>query len=140
MTYIPADPARERLHDGYIDVVNRDGYNHLGYFSPLNSSIPDYITGGNWEVTGGLAGFDKDTNAVYFPLPAYLTAVTSRVPRNPLLKDTCTVSLFLAKISNPSPTSKKMATTKSPSHPNQNIINYPHKVLVYPPNPSIPPQ
>ena len=66
MKYIPADPLRGRLYDGYIDVVERDGYNHLGYFSPLNASKPQYITGGNWEVTSGISAFDPETNLVYF--------------------------------------------------------------------------
>jgi len=66
MKYIPADPLRGRLYDGYIDVVDHDGYNHLGYFSPLNSSTPQYITGGDWEVTDGISGFDRNSNTVYF--------------------------------------------------------------------------
>ena len=66
MKYVPKDVELGRYEDGYIDVVDRDGWNHLGYFSPLNSSTPQYITGGNWEVTGGIAAFDKSTNTVYF--------------------------------------------------------------------------
>jgi dipeptidyl aminopeptidase B len=65
MKYIPADVSNGRMFDGYIDVVERDGYNHLGYFSPLNASTPQYITGGNWEVTNGVAAFDEKTNLVY---------------------------------------------------------------------------
>jgi len=53
------------MEDGYIDVVERDGYKHLGYFSPLDASTPQYITGGNWEVTDGISAFDNDTNTVY---------------------------------------------------------------------------
>jgi dipeptidyl aminopeptidase len=68
MTYVPKDVLRGRMYEGYIDIVERDGYNHLGYFSPLNASIPQYITGGNWEVTDGISAFDKDTNLVYVPL------------------------------------------------------------------------
>src|SRR5208282_4149602 len=66
MMYVPKDEEMGRYDDGYIDVVDRDGWNHLGYFSPLNSSTPQYITGGNWEVTDGIAAFDKSTNIVYF--------------------------------------------------------------------------
>src|SRR5208282_2652409 len=65
MKYVPADALMGRLYDGYIDVVERDGYNHLGYFSPFNASTPQYITGGNWEVTNGIAAFDANTNLVY---------------------------------------------------------------------------
>jgi dipeptidyl aminopeptidase B len=66
--YISKDVSNGRPDDGYIDVVERDGYNHLGYFSPLNASTPQYITGGNWEVTDGIAAFDKTTNTVYVPI------------------------------------------------------------------------
>ena len=65
MLFVPKDPERDRMEDGYIDVVERDGYNHLGYFSPLNASTPQYITGGNWEVTDGISAFDERTNLVY---------------------------------------------------------------------------
>jgi dipeptidyl aminopeptidase len=52
------------MFDGYIDVVDRDGYNHLAYFSPPNATTPQYITGGEWEVTNGLSAFDESTNLV----------------------------------------------------------------------------
>jgi len=75
MLFIPKDEANERPYNGYIVTVERDGYNHLGYFSPLNASTPQYITGGNWEVVDGIAAFDKDTNIVYIP-PIYLPSLT----------------------------------------------------------------
>ena len=65
MLFVPKNPIRGRMEDGYIDVVERDGYKHLGYFSPLDASTPQYITGGNWEVTDGISAFDNDTNTVY---------------------------------------------------------------------------
>ena len=65
--YIPKETSNGRMEDGYIDVVDRDGYNHLGYFSPLNASTPYYLTGGNWEVTNGISAFNKDINIVYPP-------------------------------------------------------------------------
>jgi dipeptidyl aminopeptidase B len=72
MMFIPKDEANGRPYDGYIVTVERD---HLGYFSPLNASTPQYITGGNWEVVDGIAAFDKDTNLVYIPL-IYLPSLT----------------------------------------------------------------
>src|SRR5271155_3546844 len=65
MKYVPADVGRGRIFDGYIDVVERDGFNHLGYFSPLNASTPQYVTGGQWEVTDGISAFDPTTNLMY---------------------------------------------------------------------------
>ena len=46
MRYIPKDVLRGRFEDGYIDLVERDGYDHLAYFSPLNATTPQYITSG----------------------------------------------------------------------------------------------
>lgn len=65
MLFVPANIEQGRSHDGYIDLVERDGYKHLAYFAPLNSSTPYYITGGNWEVTNGISAFDRKTNLVY---------------------------------------------------------------------------
>ena len=98
MMYIPKDEANGRPYDGYIDIVERDGYNHLGYFSPLNASTPQYITGGNWEVMCGIAAFDKDTNLVYFPSFTLFTEDTSSAPRNPLLSDISTAYISPARI------------------------------------------
>ena len=67
MHYIPKDESNGRPDDGYIDIVDRDGYNHLGYFSPPNVSTPRYITGGRWEVTN-IAAFDEATNLLYLAL------------------------------------------------------------------------
>jgi dipeptidyl aminopeptidase B len=64
MLYVAKDTDKGRAEDGYIDLVERDGYKHLGYFSPLNASTPQYITGGNWEVTDGISAFDEENNLV----------------------------------------------------------------------------
>lgn len=64
--YIPADPENGRQEDGYVDVVISDNGNHLGYFSPLNSSIPIMLTKGEWEVDGGPAAVDLKSGLVYF--------------------------------------------------------------------------
>jgi dipeptidyl aminopeptidase B len=64
--YIPADPENGRLEDGYVDVVVTDFGDHLGYFSPLNSSTPVMLTQGDWEVDGGPASVDLKNNLVYF--------------------------------------------------------------------------
>ncbi|KAJ9614404.1 hypothetical protein H2200_002540 [Cladophialophora chaetospira] len=64
--YIPADPENGRPDDGYVDVVVSDNGNHLGYFTPLNSSTPIMLTRGDWEVDGGPAGVDLKHNLVYF--------------------------------------------------------------------------
>jgi dipeptidyl aminopeptidase len=65
-TYIPADPANGRQHDGYIDQIVHDNYNHLAYFHPLDSDKPTMLTTGNWEVVDGPSAVDLNNNIVYF--------------------------------------------------------------------------
>ncbi|KAL7904330.1 dipeptidyl peptidase IV N-terminal region domain-containing protein [Trichoderma velutinum] len=66
MTYIPADPENGRPKDGYIDTVIHDGYEHLGYFTPLHNSEPIMLTSGEWEVDEAPSAVDLANNLVYF--------------------------------------------------------------------------
>lgn len=66
MTYIPADAAMGREHDGYIDTIIHDNFDHLAYFSPLDNPEPVMLTSGNWEVEGAPAAVDLKNNLVYF--------------------------------------------------------------------------
>ncbi|KAF4503827.1 hypothetical protein G6O67_008768 [Ophiocordyceps sinensis] len=66
MAFIPADPAKGRRHDGYVDTVIHDDFEHLAYFSPLNSSTPLMLTSGSWEVEDAPSAVDLDNNLVYF--------------------------------------------------------------------------
>ncbi|CAG8532746.1 8338_t:CDS:10, partial [Scutellospora calospora] len=52
--------------DSYIDVVVNNGYNHLAIFSPINSSTPQYLTSGNWEVVEGVKAVDRKRELIYF--------------------------------------------------------------------------
>jgi dipeptidyl aminopeptidase B len=75
--FVPKDSSKGREEDGYIDTVIVDGYNHLAYFSPIESSEPKQIlTQGKWEVDGQV-NFDPNTNTVY-----YLSTETSPVERH----------------------------------------------------------
>ncbi|KAF2836505.1 putative dipeptidyl-aminopeptidase B [Patellaria atrata CBS 101060] len=65
-TYIPADPGNGRAHDGYIDTVIHEGYDHLAYFTPLDNPEPKLITNGNWEVVNAPSAIDLKNNIVYF--------------------------------------------------------------------------
>ena len=63
--YIPKSETREQ--DGYIDMINVDGYDHIAYFSPPEASEPKaLLTSGDWEVVGGAAAFDFITEKVYY--------------------------------------------------------------------------
>ncbi|KOS19632.1 putative dipeptidyl-aminopeptidase B [Escovopsis weberi] len=66
MTFVPADPANGRPHDGYVDTVIHDGYDHLAYFAPLDSSAPVMLTSGPWEVVKAPSAVDLANNLVYF--------------------------------------------------------------------------
>lgn len=75
--FVPMDLEMGRQEDGYIDTVIIDGYNHLAYFSPIESAEPKIVlTQGKWEVDGQV-NFDPNTNTVY-----YLSTETSPMERH----------------------------------------------------------
>ncbi|KAF2436490.1 putative dipeptidyl-aminopeptidase B [Tothia fuscella] len=65
-TYIPADPGNGRPHAGYVDTVIHDGFDHLAYFTPLDSKTPILLTSGKWEVVKAPSAIDLKNNYVYF--------------------------------------------------------------------------
>jgi dipeptidyl aminopeptidase len=64
--FIPADPENGRLHDGYIDTVIYEGYDHLAYFTPFENSEPIMLTKGNWEVVQAPSAVNLKKGLVYF--------------------------------------------------------------------------
>ncbi|KAI9769709.1 MAG: hypothetical protein M1840_003946 [Geoglossum simile] len=64
--YIPPDPARGRHDHGYIDTIIHDGYDHLAYFTPMDSDTPVHLTSGRWEVVDAPSAVDLANNVVYF--------------------------------------------------------------------------
>lgn len=64
--YVLADPSKGRAHDGYIDTVIHEGFNHLAYFPTLDSSKPVMLTSGKWEVDSAPSAVDLDRGIVYF--------------------------------------------------------------------------
>ncbi|KAF2459742.1 putative dipeptidyl-aminopeptidase B [Lineolata rhizophorae] len=64
--FIPSDPGNGRPHDGYIDTVIHDGYDHLAYFTPLDNPDPIQLTSGQWEVENAPSAVDLKHNVVYF--------------------------------------------------------------------------
>lgn len=65
-TFIPADPENGRPHDGYIDTVIHNGYDHIGYFTPMDAKDPILLTEGNWEVVEAPSAVDLKKNYVYY--------------------------------------------------------------------------
>ena len=66
MTYVPADEAKGRKDDGYVDTVIHEGYIHLAYFTPLDNPNPIMLTSGKWEVDEAPSAVDLDAGLVYF--------------------------------------------------------------------------
>ncbi|KAJ5967517.1 hypothetical protein N7501_003765 [Penicillium viridicatum] len=63
---IPADPKNGRPHDGYVDTVIYEGYDHLAYFTPFDNPEPVMLTKGNWEVVKAPSAVDLKKGLVYF--------------------------------------------------------------------------
>ncbi|KAK2594136.1 hypothetical protein QQS21_008135 [Conoideocrella luteorostrata] len=66
MTYVPADPSNGRPQDGYVDTVIHDGYDHIGYYTPIDNPKPIMLTSGAWEVEDAPSAVDLKNNLVYF--------------------------------------------------------------------------
>ncbi|KAI5967722.1 DAPB [Candida margitis] len=64
--FVPKNKTVGRQQDGYIDTVVDNGFNHLAYFSPPDTSEYELLTKGDWEVVGGVGAFDYNTNVIYF--------------------------------------------------------------------------
>lgn len=62
--YVPKNESAGRLEDGYLDLVEKDGFNHLAYFTPPENPRPKFLTQGKWEVLTNQ--FDSLKNKVYF--------------------------------------------------------------------------
>jgi dipeptidyl aminopeptidase len=65
-TFVPSDPRNGRPHDGYIDTIIHEGYDHLAYFTPLDNPKPIILTSGKWEVVKAPSAVDLKKNIVYF--------------------------------------------------------------------------
>ncbi|KAJ4345773.1 uncharacterized protein N0V89_011908 [Didymosphaeria variabile] len=65
-TFVPADPQKGRNEDGYVDTIIHDGYDHIGYFTPLDSTKPVLLTQGEWEVVDAPSRVDLNNNLVYY--------------------------------------------------------------------------
>ncbi|KAJ4992164.1 pheromone maturation dipeptidyl aminopeptidase [Stagonosporopsis vannaccii] len=65
-TFVPADPSNGREHDGYVDTIIHEGYDHIGYFTPLDNNKPVLLTQGEWEVVDAPSRIDLKNNLVYY--------------------------------------------------------------------------
>ena len=54
---------------GYLDVVPKDGYNHIALFTPVGSASPIWLTRGDWGEVTQIAGIDEEAGLVYAHSP-----------------------------------------------------------------------
>lgn len=128
-TYVPADPANGRAHDGYIDTVIYEGYDHLAYFTPLEAEQPIMLTTGKWEVVTAPSAVDLKNNLVYFVSTAKSTIErhiysvkldgTSMKP----MTDVSTQAYYAASFSDKG--GYALLSYKGPGIPWQKVINTP---------------
>ncbi|PWY92706.1 pheromone maturation dipeptidyl aminopeptidase DapB [Aspergillus heteromorphus CBS 117.55] len=125
--FIPADPNSGRLHDGYLDTVIHENYEHLGYFSPLDNSEPVLLTQGDWEVVEAPSAVDLRRGVVYFiatkehPTERHLYQVQLDGSNLKALTDTSKPGYY--EVSFSSGTGYALLSYKGPSVPWQAIIS-----------------
>ncbi|GMK55819.1 hypothetical protein CspeluHIS016_0208750 [Cutaneotrichosporon spelunceum] len=50
---------------GYLDVVPKQGWNHIAFFHPVDATEPIWLTDGEWEVTS-INGVNPEEGVVFF--------------------------------------------------------------------------
>ncbi|KAJ5233638.1 uncharacterized protein N7469_005404 [Penicillium citrinum] len=125
--FIPADPTNGRSEDGYVDTITHEGYDHLAYFSPIDSSEPKMLTKGNWEVVKAPSAVDLNRNLVYFvstkeaPTQRHIYSVKLDGSDLRALTDTSKPGYF--DISFSEGAGYGLLTSKGPGVPWQSIVN-----------------
>ncbi|GFF33566.1 probable dipeptidyl-aminopeptidase B [Aspergillus lentulus] len=125
--FIPADPDNGRPHDGYIDTVPYNGYDHLAYFAPLDNPNAVMLTSGEWEVVDAPAAVDLQRGLVYFvatreaPTQRHVYRVQLDGSNLKPLTDTSKPGYYDVSFSHG--TGYALLTYKGPSIPWQAIIN-----------------
>lgn len=128
-TFVPADPANGRPDDGYIDTVIHEGYDHLAYFTPLNSSKPRLLTSGEWEVVDAPSALDLTNNLVYFvstkehSTQRHVYSVKLDGTDLKALTDTSQIAYY--EISFSKAAGYALLSYKGPGIPSQKVINTP---------------
>ena len=75
--------------DGYVDLIpNKHGFNHIAFFKSSNSSDPQFLTSGEWEIES-ILGVNKELQRIYF-LAAYPSSIernilSVKLPQNDLI-------------------------------------------------------
>lgn len=127
--YIPSDPSNGRPHDGYIDTVIHEGYNHLAYFTPLDNPEPQLLTSGEWEVVKAPSAVDLRNNLVYFiatkeaPIQRHVYCVKLDGTGLRAITDTTKEGFF--EVSFSTEAGFALLSSKGPEIPSQRVISTP---------------
>ncbi|KAH0495892.1 hypothetical protein TgHK011_009418 [Trichoderma gracile] len=135
MTYVPADPENGRPEDGYVDTVIHNGYEHIGYFTPLNNSEPIMLTSGSWEVDDAPSAVDLANNLVYFvatkesSIQRHVYSVKLDGSELKPLTNTSAEAFYRASFS--SGAGFALLTYRGPKTPYQKVISTPSTTIAY---------
>ena len=127
--FIPGDPGNGRPHDGYIDTIIHEGYDHLAYFTPLDNPEPIILTSGKWEVVTAPSAVDLKKNLVYFvatkesPIQRHVYSV--KLDGTDLQSVTDTSKEAYYEVSFSTGAGYALLSYKGPDIPNQKIISTP---------------
>ena len=127
--FIPGDPGNGRPHDGYIDTIIHEGYDHLAYFTPLDNPQPIILTSGKWEVVTAPSAVDLKKNLVYFvatkesPIQRHVYSV--KLDGTDLQSVTDTSKEAYYEVSFSTGAGYALLSYKGPDIPNQKIISTP---------------
>ncbi|OLY84495.1 Dipeptidyl-aminopeptidase B [Smittium mucronatum] len=65
LLFIPKDSSDSGL-EGYLDIVEHNGFSHIALFSPPESDKPIMVTQGQWDVIDGSLYFDQNSKTIYY--------------------------------------------------------------------------
>ncbi|PWA03234.1 hypothetical protein BB558_000583 [Smittium angustum] len=66
MIYIPKNFLGSDSEEGYIDLVDKNGFTHFGLFTPITSNTPKLLTQGNYDIIDGTVQLDDINKILYF--------------------------------------------------------------------------
>ena len=127
--FVPSDPGNGRPHDGYVDTVIHEGYDHLAYFTPLDNPEPVILTSGKWEVVQAPSAIDLNKNLVYFvatkesPIQRHVYSVYLNATDLQAVTDTTEEAYYDVSFSTGA--GYALLSNKGPKIPTQRIINTP---------------
>ena len=127
--FVPSDPSNGRTHDGYIDTVIHEGYDHLAYFTPLDNPKPLILTSGKWEVVTAPSAVDLKKNIVYFvatkesPIQRHVYSVFLNGTGFQAITDTSKEAYY--EVSFSTGAGYALLSNKGPEIPTQRIISMP---------------